>query len=71
MEDPVPLRESNEMLEIIADYSTFSTLAGLVYVFKKELNRAEKVFWALIIFAMLTLSIYWAWHLYAGKKVTY
>jgi hypothetical protein len=25
---------SNNMLEIIADYSTYSTLAGLVYLFK-------------------------------------
>jgi hypothetical protein len=64
---PRETQVSNEMLEIIAEYSTYSTLAGLVYVFKEELNRAEKFIWVVIIFVMLALSLYWAWFLYAGE----
>ena len=55
--------------QIFADYSEYSTLAGIVFVFKQDISYAGRLIWAICVVAMLGLGIYWSFSLYSGLHI--
>ena len=60
--------KAGELYNVLKDYSEYSSLPGLVYIFKSELYWAGRVFWFVVIVSMLCLGFYWSWYLYAGDN---
>ena len=49
-----------EVNDILTDYSEYSTIQGLVYIFQTKQSHAGRIFWTLIVTSMLFLAIYWS-----------
>jgi hypothetical protein len=45
---------------IIQEYSEYSTIQGVLYIFKGNQTQVGRIFWSLVIFAMLLLGTYWS-----------
>jgi hypothetical protein len=43
---------------IIQEYSEYSTVAGLVYIFMKDQKLPGKIFWTLIVTILVGAGIY-------------
>ena len=52
--------QGKEMYNIIQDYSEYSTIQGVIYIFQTNQTQLGKVFWSLVILAMLVLGTYWS-----------
>ena len=48
------------MYNILKEYSEYSTIQGVVYIFQRNQTQFGKVFWSMVIIAMLTLGMYWS-----------
>jgi len=48
-----------EMFEKIQDYSEYSTIAGLIYIFMEDQKRIGRLFWSLVVMVLVLLGIYW------------
>jgi len=55
-----PTSPGKEMYNIIQDYSEYSTIQGVIYIFQRNQTQIGKVFWSLVIIAMLGLGTYWS-----------
>ena len=56
--------KGKELYDIIQEYSEYSTVAGILYIFMPQQTMAGKLFWVLVVVSMLALSIYWSAVLY-------
>jgi len=45
--------------ELFQDYTEYSTIQGLIYVFFPYQTRLGKIFWSLVLVVMVGLGIYW------------
>jgi disulfide bond formation protein DsbB len=45
------------------EYSEYSTIAGLLYIFMPDQTRPGKIFWTIFILLMIILGIYWSIYL--------
>ena len=52
--------QGKEMYNIIQDYSEYSTIQGVIYIFQRNQTQLGKVFWSLVIIVMLVLGTYWS-----------
>ena len=50
----------NETYDIVQDYSEYSTIQGVIYIFQKQQTACGKIFWSLVVFLMLALGTYWS-----------
>ena len=51
---------SAELFEVIRDYSEYSSVQGLLYIFQSHQTTVGKVFWILVVVLMLSLGAYWS-----------
>jgi hypothetical protein len=49
----------NSSYEIIVDYSEYSTIQGFIYIFFSYQTLFGRIFWIIVILAMLILGLYW------------
>ncbi len=52
--------ERKSLYEIIQNYSEYSSIVGLLYVFMPDQTAAGKLFWITVIVLMLVLGMYWS-----------
>ena len=52
--------EQKSVYEIIQNYSEYSSIVGLIYIFMPDQTSAGKLFWITVIFLMLVLGMYWS-----------
>ncbi len=52
--------ERKSVYEIIQNYSEYSSIVGLLYVFMPDQTVAGKLFWITVIILMLVLGLYWS-----------
>jgi hypothetical protein len=55
-----PPSQGKEMYNTFKDYSEYSTIQGVVYIFQSNQTQFGKVFWSMVIIAMLALGTYWS-----------
>jgi hypothetical protein len=48
-----------ELFRTIKEYSEYSTIAGIVYLFMAKQTLLGKIYWTITIILMLALSFYW------------
>ena len=51
-------------ISIIKDYSGYSTIQGIVYIFQDNQTTFGKIFWSLVVFLMILLGCYWSYLAY-------
>ena len=56
------------MFHIINDYSGYSTIQGLIYIFKTDQSLAGRLVWISIVAFMILLGAYWSLQSYADWK---
>ncbi len=49
--------------EMLVDYTEYSTIQGLIYIFFPYQTIFGKVFWTITILLMLALGFYWCYNL--------
>jgi hypothetical protein len=52
-------KEFNTFYELFLDYTEFSTIQGLNYIFISYQTIFGKIFWSLVVLLMLLLGSYW------------
>ena len=52
------------MFEVIRDYSEYSSIQGLIYIFQSNQTMIGKLFWILVVVLMLMLGAYWSVNAY-------
>jgi hypothetical protein len=55
-----PPSQGKQMYNIIQDYSEYSTIQGVIYIFQTNQTQVGKVFWSMVIVTMLALGTYWS-----------
>ncbi len=58
-EDEDEKKTFNSSYEIIVDYSEYSTIQGFIYIFFSYQTLFGRIFWIIVILAMLILGLYW------------
>ena len=58
--------QKNEMYNIVQEYSEYSTIQGVLYIFQRNQSQFGRIFWTLVIIAMLILGTYWSVAAYQG-----
>jgi len=48
---------TKDMMRHLADYSEYSTIQGLVYIFQRRQTWFGRIFWIIIVLVMLSLGI--------------
>ena len=56
------------MFHIINDYSGYSTIQGIIYIFKTDQSLAGRLVWISIVAFMILLGAYWSLQSYADWK---
>ena len=54
----------NSSYEIIVDYSEYSTIQGLIYIFFSYQTVFGQIFWILVVTLMFLLGVYWCYQAY-------
>ena len=49
-----------ETYDIVRDYSEYSTIQGVIYLFQSNQTKCGKMFWLLVVIGMLILGTYWS-----------
>ena len=49
-----------ETYNIIQEYSEYSTIQGIVYIFQRSQTTFGKIFWNIVVVLMLILGTYWS-----------
>ena len=49
-----------ETYNIIQEYSEYSTIQGIVYIFQRSQTTFGKIFWNIVVVMMLILGTYWS-----------
>jgi hypothetical protein len=57
--DEKPSR-GQEIYEIVKDYSEYSTIQGVIYIFQSNQTQVGKFFWTIVIIGMVALGTYWS-----------
>lgn len=52
--------KSKEVYTLVQEYSEYSTIQGVIYIFMKKQGLVQKAFWILVVLAVNTLAIYWS-----------
>ena len=52
-------------LSIIKDYSEYSTVQGIIYIFQDNQTTFGKIFWSSVVSLMILLGCYWSYLAYA------
>jgi len=58
-DDQEPKKVFTSSSEIIQDYSEYSTIQGLIYVYFSYQTKFGKLFWIMVLFLMFILGLYW------------
>jgi len=53
-------RMSKETYEIVKDYSEYSTIQGIIYIFQTNQTTFGKIFWTAVVAFMVLLGAYWS-----------
>ncbi len=56
--------EKKNVIGVIKEYSEYSSIAGLLYIFMPDQTIAGKLFWIIFIILMLVLGTYWSLSIY-------
>ena len=48
------------MFDLVSQYSEYSTIQGVIYIFQSHQSQIGKLFWLLVIISMLILGTYWS-----------
>lgn len=51
---------AKELLDIVKDYSEYSTIQGVIYIFQSKQSQVGKVFWTFVVIGMIILGTYWS-----------
>ena len=57
--------EKSKFMDEVRDYSEYSTIAGLIYVFMEGQTTFGKVYWITTVVAMMALGAYWTGVIYS------
>jgi hypothetical protein len=49
-----------EIYNTVKDYSEYSTIQGIIYIFQSKQTAFGKLFWTFVIIVMLLLGTYWS-----------
>ena len=49
-----------ESYSIIKDYSEYSSVQGILYIFQSKQTTFGKIFWSAVVFLMIVLGCYWS-----------
>ena len=52
--------QAKEALAIVKDYSEYSSVQGVIYIFQANQTIIGRVFWILVVVLMLMLGTYWS-----------
>ena len=52
-------QSTKEVLDLVKDYATYSTIQGFVHIFLPNQKLVGKVFWVLIVIGLTILGTYW------------
>ena len=58
-EDSAKEKVFSSNFELFLDYTEFSTIQGLIYIFISHQTIIGRIFWSVVIILMLMLGIYW------------
>jgi hypothetical protein len=58
----------NSSFEILKDYSEYSTIQGLIYIFFSYQTTFGRIFWIVVVLLMLMLGLYWCIQAYQDWK---
>jgi len=61
-------KKFNSFYELFLDYTEFSTIQGLKYIFVSYQTIIGKLFWSMVVLLMLLLGLYWCNQSYQGWK---
>ena len=62
-------KQGQSLFDVISEYSEYSTIQGVIYIFQSNQTQIGKVFWILVITSMLSLGTYWSFVAYQVKLV--
>jgi len=51
---------AKEALRIVKDYSEYSSVQGVIYIFQANQTLLGRMFWILVVVLMLMLGSYWS-----------
>ncbi len=54
------LKMGREAYGIIKEYSEYSTIQGVIYIFQTNQSTFGKIFWIAVVIFMIMLGIYWS-----------
>ena len=52
--------QTKEALKIVKDYSEYSSVQGVIYIFQANQTLLGRMFWILVVVLMLMLGSYWS-----------
>ena len=61
-------KKFNSFYELFLDYTEFSTIQGLKYIFVSYQTIIGKLFWSMVVLLMLLLGLYWCNQSYQDWK---
>ena len=53
-------KQGQSLFDVISEYSEYSTIQGVIYIFQSDQSQTGKLFWLLVIISMLILGTYWS-----------
>ena len=57
-------RMGKETYDIVKDYSEYSTIQGIIYIFQTNQTTFGKIFWIAVVASMVLLGTYWSVNAY-------
>ena len=57
-------RMGKETYDIVKDYSEYSTIQGIIYIFQTNQTTFGKIFWIAVVTFMVLLGTYWSVNAY-------
>ena len=51
------------------EYASISTVAGLHFIFEPKFNQWQKCVWAIVLFMLVILSLYWSVWIYVDWRL--
>ena len=53
-------KELKQISNVVKDYSEYSSIQGLIYIFQSNQTIVGRLFWILVVILMLMLGSYWS-----------
>ena len=57
-------KELKQISNVVKDYSEYSSIQGLIYIFQSNQTIVGRLFWILVVILMLMLGSYWSVDVY-------